>query len=172
MNKRFKSQLRDRVPYFLDVLESILTRQDNPIDSNAVHDFRACRVVHRHLGRSVNLESRIHFLNQPDDSDILDDCCVNSPVDRLSEKTERIFELVRLDQRVEREIDPDSSRVSESASGLELIERELSALVAGVIPLRAEVHGVSAVSDGGSHSIERARRRKKFRNLDRGHASI
>jgi hypothetical protein len=51
------------------------------------------------------------------------------------------------------------------ACGFQLIERELSTLVARIEALGAEVNGVGAVGDGGSYSIEGARGRKQLRDL-------
>lgn len=115
--------------------------------------------MHGHLRGTVDLESRIDLLDEPDNPDVLYNGCVDPAIDRLAQKSESVFDLAGLDQGVECQIDAGASRVREPARDFQLIERELRALVAGIVSLRAEVNGISPVGDGGSHSIERARRR-------------
>ena len=69
---------------------------------------------------------------------------------------ERIRQLGRLDQRVEREVDARAARVREAARLVELLERELRAIVARIEPLGAQIDGVGAIGDRGPRGIERA----------------
>ncbi len=59
-----------------------------------------------HLSRSVNLETRVHLLYQPDDSDVLHDRRIDTPIYRLAEKCDRVFKLGRFYQSVECQVDP------------------------------------------------------------------
>ena len=85
---------------------------------------------------------------------------------RVAEERERVGELARLDEHVEREVDAHAARVRERARLLELVERELRAFVARVEPLGAEVDGVGAVGDGGADGVERAGRGEELGDCD------
>jgi hypothetical protein len=120
----------------------------------------------------VNLEAGIDLLDETDHADVLNDRGVDSSVYGVAKEGQRGLQLARLDQGVDRQLDTNAAGVREPARSLQLIERELRPLVAGIVSLRAEVYRVCAVGDCGPHGIERARGRKKFRYFDRGHASI
>ena len=71
---------------------------------------------------------------------------------------ERVDELGRLDEDVEREVDAPAALVREAARLAELVEGELRAFVARVEALGAQIDGVGAVGDA-----RRARRRASRR---------
>src|SRR4051812_37676434 len=121
--------------------------------------------MNSHLRRAVDLETGIDGLNQTNDADVLNDCRVNSGVDRVTKKVERVLELGRLYEGVERQIDPRPARVSEAACDRDLLQRELSTLITSVESLCAEVNGVGAIRNGSTHGIERARRGQQLRDL-------
>ena len=75
---------------------------------------------------------------------------------------ERVGELGRLDQDVQREVDAPSALVREAARLADLVERELRALVAGVEALRAEIDGVGAVRQRRAHGVERTGGREEL----------
>ena len=65
--------------------------------------------------------------------------------------------------------------VRDAARLLELVERELRALVARVELLDAQVHGVGAVGDGGADGVEGAGGAQEFRAghcMERYHDTI
>ena len=70
--------------------------------------------------------------------------------------SERVDELGRLDENVEREVDAAAALVRDAARLAELVEGELRALVARVEARRAQVDRVGAVRDGGADGVERA----------------
>ena len=51
----------------------------------------------------------------------------------------------------------------------ELVQRELSTLIAGVIHRGAQIDRVGAVGDRGTNGVEGAGRSEEFRNVDTGH---
>ena len=106
----------------------------------------------------MNLEARIHALNQANDSYVLNDCRVDSAIDRYAQKSQSLFELGRLDERIECEIDAHTARMREPARSLELVQAELRSFVARIEALGAEVHRVGAIGDGSAHRVERSRR--------------
>ena len=82
---------------------------------------------------------------------------------------ERVDELGRLDEDVEREVDAPTALVRDAAGLAELVERELRAFVARVEPRGAEVDGVGAVGDGGANGVERAGGSEQLGDGSRGH---
>ena len=137
---------------------------------SSAHDARAALVVHGHLRRAVDLEPGIDPLDQPHEPDVLHDRRIDAAIDRLAEEHERVGELGRLHEDVEREVDPRAARRARAARSLELVERELRALVARVESLGAEIDGVGAVRDGGAHGVERAGRGEELRDATSGNA--
>ncbi len=93
-------------------------------------------------------------MNEPYQADVLHDRRGDPAVDCLSEQRQRVGELVRLDERVQREVDANATRRRERARALQLIERELRALVACIEALGPEVDRVGAVRHGGPDGIE------------------
>jgi hypothetical protein len=104
----------------------------------------------------MQLEPGIDPLDQANESDVLDDGRVYAAIDRLAEQEERVDELVRLEERVEGEVDARSPAVRDAAGRCELIERELGTLIPSVEPFCPEIHGVRAIGDGSADRVERA----------------
>ena len=106
MDERLESKVGHRGANGADVVERILARQHDSVDAELLQHGRAGFVVHRHLRRAVDLEVGIESLNQANEPEILDDDGVDSPIDGLTEKHERVDQLGGFDEDVEREIDP------------------------------------------------------------------
>jgi hypothetical protein len=129
--------------------------------------------MHRHLRGSVNLEAGIDLLNQAHDSDVLHYRSVDSPIDRFAKKLQRVLKLRRFYKRVECQVYPNTAGMRDPTCGLELIQRELRALIASIESLGAEVYGVGAIRDCCANGIERSCGGKKLRYSGiRGHPSI
>jgi hypothetical protein len=146
----FRRSFADRA----DVVERVFAREDDSLDPELVHQPRPRRVVHRHLRGPVDLELRVHPTDELHESDVLDDGSVDAMIDRVAEQLQRRHQLVRLHEGVEREVHPPTALVSESARLPYLAHRQLRSLIAGIEPLRAEVHCVGAVRDGCADGVE------------------
>ncbi len=79
---------------------------------------------------------------------------IDAAIDSLAEERERVDQLGRFDQDVEREVDAPLALVGDAASLGELVERQLRAFVARVEPRRAEVDGIRSVGHGGANGVE------------------
>jgi hypothetical protein len=140
------------------VVDRVLAGEHHALDAEPPHHARAALVVHRHLGGAVDLERRVDAADEAHEPHVLHDHRVDPAVHRLAEELEGVGELRRLHEHVEREVDPHPAAVRELAGPLELVERELGAVVARVEALGAQVDGVGAVGDRGAHGVEGARR--------------
>jgi hypothetical protein len=116
--------------------------------------------MHRELGGAVDLEAGVRALDEPDEADVLHDRGVDAAVDALAEVEQRLTQLVRLHEDVEREVDAGAAPMRDEATLFEFVEGELGAVVACVEPRRPEVHRVGPVRDRGPHGFERAGRRQ------------
>src|SRR4029077_6327382 len=67
---------------------------------------------------------------------------------------ERLPELRRFEENVEREVDAHAPRVREAAGRLEILEGELRVVVARVEFLDAEIDRIGAVGDGRPNGVE------------------
>ena len=104
----------------------------------------------------MDFEVGIDRLDQPHKADVLHDRRVDAEIDRIAEEQQRVDELGRLDEDVEREVDPSAAFVGDAAGLAELIQGELRALVARVEARRSHVDGVGAIRDRGANGIERS----------------
>ena len=154
VHERLESNVGDRGADLTDVFERVLAGEHDAVDAKLSHHSRAAGVVHGHLRRRMHLESGVYRVNQPDETDVLYDRGCDSAVDCLSEQRKRVGDLVRLDQRVQRQVDANAARRGERARAFQLIERELRALVAGIEALGPEVNRVGAVRDGRPDGIQ------------------
>jgi hypothetical protein len=169
VHEGLKSEVWDGATDLLDVVERVLAREDDPIDAELPHYRRPARVVHCHLRRAVDLEAGVNGLDEPHQSDVLHDRSVDAAVDRVAEQQQCVGELVGFDERIQRQVDAYAAGRGERARAREVVERELSPLVARVETNGAEIHGVGAVRDGSANSVKRAGRREKLRDTARGH---
>ena len=119
--------------------------------------------MYGHLSGAVDLEAGIHLLNQAHDSDVLDYCRIDAPIDCLSQELQRVLELSRFNKRVESEVDPNATGMGNSTRRFELIQCELRAFVPSVESLRSQVYGIGAVRDGCANGVKRPRWGKKLR---------
>ena len=99
------------------VVERVLAREDDALDAERFREGGAAGVVHRHLGRTVDREAGIDRLDEPHRADVLDERGVDAAVDAVAERDERVAELRRLEQRVQREIDPRATFVGDATGG-------------------------------------------------------
>jgi hypothetical protein len=139
-----------------NVVEGVLAREHDTLDTEGLHDARAALVVHGHLRRAVDLETRIDPLDQTYEPDVLHDCGVDAAVDRFAEKHQRVSELGGLEEDVEGEVDPAAALVRQPTGLTDLIQRELRPFVARVEPLGAQIHGVGTVGERGTNGVEGA----------------
>ena len=109
----------------------------------------------------------IHALDEPDEPEVLRDDRAHATIDGVAEQQQRVLELRRLEQDVEREVDADATRPRHRARLVELVERELGALVARVEAFDAHVDGIRAVGDGGANGVEGTGGSEEFGNLQR-----
>jgi hypothetical protein len=105
----------------------------------------------------VDLERRVDLLDEADEPHVLHDDRVDPAVHGLAEEHQGVDELGRLDQNIEGQVDPNAAGVREIAGLLQLLERELGAIVPRVEALRAQVDGVRAVGHGRPDGVQRAR---------------
>ena len=171
MHEGLEAELRYRLADRPDVFEGVLARQYHPLHAESLHNARAGGIVHRHLRRAMDLELRIHPLNEPHDAEILHDGRIDAAVDALTEIGERLPQFLGLDQHIEREVDPCATGVGDGACLGELVQGELGALVAGVVHRRAEVDRVGAIGDRSTDRVECAGRGEEFRNGGARHSS-
>ena len=169
MDKGFQPQRGHRSADATDVFQGVLARQHHTINPESLHDIRATGIVHRHLGAAVNLKLRIDLLDEANDAQILHDRRVDAAIHTLAQIRESLHQLGRLDQHVEGEVHACPTRMSDRTGLLQLIERELRALVAGVVHGRAEIDGIGAIGDGCAHRVERAGGSEEFRDASDGH---
>ncbi len=102
----------------------------------------------------MDLELGIDRLNQANQPEVLHDRGVDAAIHSLAEEHERVDQLGRLDQNVEREVDAPLALVGDAASLGQLVERQLRAFVARVEPRGAEVDGVRSVGHRGANGVE------------------
>src|SRR6266566_4143713 len=81
-------------------------------------------VVHGHLGRAVDFQTGVHLVDEPHGTEVLHDGGVNSAVDATPEMMQRVVQLGRLEEDVERQIDPGPVRVRQAAGLLQVIQRQ------------------------------------------------
>jgi len=67
---------------------------------------------------------------------------------------QRVVQLGRLEEDVERQIDPGPVRVRQAAGLLQVIQGQLRPLVAGIELLNAEVDRIGAVAERGTNGVE------------------
>ena len=156
MDERLETERRHGGANAPDVVQRVLAREDHARDAEPLHHARAGPVVDGHLRGPVDLERRIHTLDEADQPDILDDRGIDAAVDALAEIDQRVVQLARLDQDIEREVDPRPALVGHKARLLEFVERELGAFIPRVEVRGTTIDGVGAVGDGRPHGIERA----------------
>ena len=171
VNERLEAQLRHGGLDGTDVRERVLAREDDALDPELAHDARATYVVDGHLRGAVNLEAGIDDLDQADEADILHDGGVDAAVDRFTKEDERLGELTRFQQDVQREVDAAAALVREPAGFGDLIQRELRAFVAGIEAIRAQIDGIGTVGEGGAHGVKRSSRGEQLGNDANHHAS-
>ena len=116
----------------------------------------ACSIVHRHLRRAVDLQRGVHAPDQADEPQVLHDHRIDAAIDALAEQCERVCQLGGLDEGVQREIDARPARVREPTCLIQLVERELRAIVARIESLGAQINRVGAIGDRGPRGVERA----------------
>ena len=164
MDERLQAEIGHRVANGVDVGEGVFAREHDTLDSERLGDRGAGWIVDRHLRRPMNLERRIQLADQANESDVLHDHGVDSAVDGLSEKHQRVNQFIRLDEDVQRQIDPAAPPVGEATGLGELVERELGAFVPGIELCRAEIDGVGAVGERGTNGVERSGGGKELGN--------
>ncbi len=169
MDERFQLQVRNGLANGANVIDGILSRENDAGNAQGSQDARAAGVVHRHLGRPMELEPGIHTLNEVNQPDVLDDRCVYTAIDGLAQQEERVDELVRFEERIEREIDTRAPTVCDAAGARKLIEGELRPFIPSIEPFCPEIDGVRAIRDGGANGLERAGGGEKL--WDAGHGT-
>ena len=73
-----------------NILECVLAGEHDALDAELPHHACAARVVHGHLRRPVDLETRVDLLNEAHEPDVLHDGRVNALVDCLAKKDEGV----------------------------------------------------------------------------------
>ncbi len=147
-----------------DVVQGILAREHHAVTSQVAQDARTALVVHGHLGRAVNFQTRVDFGDEPDGAEVLHDGGVDAAVDATPEMLQRVVQLGRLEEDVERQIDPGAVRVRQAAGLLQVIQGQLRTLVSGIELVHAEVDGIGAVAERGTNGVEAAGGGEKFRD--------
>jgi hypothetical protein len=145
-----------------DVLQRVLASEDHPLHPQLAHHRGAGGVVHGHLRGAVDFQPRVQTPDEPHQPDILHDDGVDPPVHALAQELERVHQLARLDEDVEREVDAPPARVRQQARLLQLVEGELGPLVTGVEAGGAQIDGVGPVGHGGANGIQGAGGREKL----------
>jgi hypothetical protein len=154
VHERLESQRRNGRTDGANVIERVLSREHDTSDAKLQHHPRARLIVDGRLRGSMNLELGIDRLNQPNEPEVLHDDGIDAAIDSLTEERERVDQLGRLDQDVEREVDAPLALVSDAASFGQLVERQLRAFVACVEPRGAEVDGIGSVGHSGANGVE------------------
>ena len=95
-------------------------------------------------------------MDESDQSHVLHDGGVDAAIDARAEVRERVLQFARLEEGVERQVDARAVAMGDETGLLELVQRELSALIAGVELLDTQVDGVGSVRDGGADGVEGA----------------
>ena len=169
VNECFETELRYRLADRANVLERVLARQHHALDAEALHDAGAARIMDGHLRRTVHLQLRIHLLDEPDGAQILYDRRIYSTVDTFAQVGKRFRQFLGLDEHVEREVHAGATGMRNRTGLGELVQRELSTLIAGVVHRGAEIHRIGAIGDRGTNGVESAGWREEFRNGGTGH---
>jgi hypothetical protein len=171
VHERLEADVGHRLANRAHVVERVLAGEHHALDPDLAHHARAARVVHRHLRRPVDLELGVDALDEPHDAEVLHDRGVDAAVYALAEVRERVGQLGGLDENVERQVHARAPGVRDGARLLELVERELGAVVPRVELRRPEVDRVGAVGHGGADRLERAGRGEEFWDGAAGRAS-
>ena len=112
----------------------------------------------------MDLELRIHLLNEPHHAEILHDRRIDPAIDTLAQIRERFSQFLGLDEHIEREVHAGAASVRHSAGLCELIQGELGTFIAGVVHRRAQVNRVGAIGDRSADGVECASWGEEFRN--------
>ncbi len=115
VDEALQHQLRDRAPDGADVVQGILSREHHAVASQVAQDAGAALVVHGHLGRAVNLQIGVQLADEPHRAEVLHDGGVDAAINALAEMVQRVVQLGRLEEDVERQIDPGPVRVRQAA---------------------------------------------------------
>ena len=147
-----------------DILERVLAREHDSLHAEPLHEAGAGGVMNRELRGAVDFEVGIEVLDQPDRAQVLHQRGIDAAIDAFAQMEQRFAQLGRLEEDVEREIDARAALVRQPAGLLEVVERQLRAVVARVELLDAQVDGVRPVCQGGANSIEAPRWGEQFGN--------
>src|SRR5258705_13341848 len=114
----------------------------------------------------MDFQTGVDLLNGPDGAEVLHDGGVDTAVDALAEMMQRLVELGRLEEDVERQIDPGPPpvRVCQAAGLLQVIQGQLRPLVPGIELVHAEVDGIGAVAERGANGVEAPGGSEEFRD--------
>jgi len=80
----------------------------------------------------VNFQTGVHLADEPHGAEVLHDGGIDAAVDATPEMLQRVVQLGRLEEDVERQIDPGPVRVRQAAGLLQIIQGQLRPLVAAL----------------------------------------
>src|SRR5690348_8132069 len=102
----------------------------------------------------MDLQARVHLVDEPYGAQVLDDGGVDAAVDAPPEMMQRVTQLGGFEEDVEGEIDAGAMGMRQEAGLLEVIQSQLRAFVPGIELFHAEVDRVGAVAEGGTNGVE------------------
>src|SRR5690606_38008639 len=172
MYERLESQTAHRLMDGTHVIQRVLARQNDPLDSEIPHYAGTGHVVHSHLGGSMYLQIGIQQADEPHQPEILNDHGVDTEVHRITEKDQRIAQLGRLQEDVQGEIDPPAALVGQATGLADLLQRKLSSLVSRVVSLCTEIDRICAVGECGAYRLERSGGTEEFWRTWHGYGNL
>ena len=139
------------------------TRQDDSAHAQGFDLGDALRAAERHLGRRVQGQFGTQAVEQPEQSDVLDEYGVNARRRQQSCDPFGLGQFVAEDERVERHVSPNAARTEERHQFGQVGLAEIGSPSASVeSALQAEVNGVGPILDGGPRAVPVACRRHEF----------
>ena len=111
MHERLELEIRNGVADAANVGERVLAREHDALETERTRMTRAPLASWMVIWVEPWISKPgIDTLDEPHEPDVLHDGRVHSAIDRLAEEHERVGELARLEERVQREVDARAPR--------------------------------------------------------------